>query len=325
MQRNRPAGVAFIAVWFFLNGLSALSAALVPLFFLDLFTGLGMTGATPILAAVIMLLIAAAYFAIGWSLWELRDWARLATIALAGIGLVIQLIAGVLLIVGFQVADISIRFMGAGLASLLGAVVNGLVIWYLMKPDIQALFTGAGVATGDVGVTWEQTGGAVSFSGGATAQEATGVPTAWESGATPGAGTVPSTVREAPPPAVSRPIAPPVDKTRPLQEPEPVAGWLVIRSGPRVNQQLKLHAGSNIIGRDGRKSQLVVEEPSVSGEHAKIRFENGVFVIYDLASTNGTYVNGHRVEKQRLMDNDLIRLGRMEFVFKVVDPRHRSS
>jgi pSer/pThr/pTyr-binding forkhead associated (FHA) protein len=104
-----------------------------------------------------------------------------------------------------------------------------------------------------------------------------------------------------------------------------VAGWLVIRSGPRVNQQLKLRAGSNIVGRDGRKAQLVVEEPSVSGEHAKIRYENGVFVIYDLASTNGTYVNGHRVEKQRLMDNDLVRLGRMEFVFKVVDPRHRSS
>jgi hypothetical protein len=254
----------------------------------------------------------------------LRDWARLATIALAGISLVIQLIAGVLFIVGTQIGGESIRSIGAGLAALLGAVVNGLVIWYLMKPDIQAMFAGAGISTAGVGVTWEQTGGAVSFTGGA-AQEATGVPTAWESGAAPGAGAVPPTVREAPPPAVSRPVVPPVDRTRPLQEPEPVAGWLVIRSGPRVNQQLKLRAGSNIVGRDGRKAQLVVEEPSVSGEHAKIRYENGVFVIYDLASTNGTYVNGHRVEKQRLMDNDLVRLGRMEFVFKVVDPRHRSS
>jgi hypothetical protein len=266
------------------------------------------------------LLIAGACFAIGWGLWELRDWARLATIILAGLSLVGGLVLGVILLFGvIKLGGVTLQSPGVGIAYVVSALINGLVIWYLTKPDIQGLFTGAAGYSGG-GATWDAGGGAGFSAGGVTAS-ATGVPSSWnEPAPTPIA--VPPTARE----SLSRPApsaAPPPDRTRPLHEPEPVAGWLVARGGPRPGDQLKLRAGTNTVGRDGRRAQLVVDESSVSGEHAKIRFESGVFVIYDLASTNGTYVNGRRVEKARLMDNDVVRLGRQEFVFKMVDPRHR--
>ena len=109
------------------------------------------------------------------------------------------------------------------------------------------------------------------------------------------------------------------DKPQLVNESAPTVAWLVVRQGAHVNQQLQLRAGSNTIGRDGQRSELMVDDPSVSGEHARIRYENGAFVLYDLASTNGTLVNGQRVDKQRLVDGDQVRLGRLECVFKMIN------
>ncbi|CUS05726.1 membrane protein of unknown function [Candidatus Promineifilum breve] len=125
-----------------------------------------------------------------------------------------------------------------------------------------------------------------------------------------------------PPPPPVEPVAPrprPVAATLPMnQEPAPQA-WLVVRAGPRVGQQLALGMSRpNVIGRDPNKADIVIDEESVSREHARVRFENGQFVIYDMASTGGTHVNGSNVQRQMLYDNDRINLGRVEMVFKKV-------
>jgi pSer/pThr/pTyr-binding forkhead associated (FHA) protein len=52
------------------------------------------------------------------------------------------------------------------------------------------------------------------------------------------------------------------------------------------------------------------------------RFE---FVLYDLASTNGSYVNGALVHMAVLRDNDRIRIGETELVFKKVEDPPMSS
>jgi pSer/pThr/pTyr-binding forkhead associated (FHA) protein len=93
------------------------------------------------------------------------------------------------------------------------------------------------------------------------------------------------------------------------------AAWLVLKTGGQAGRQLSLKRGNNTIGRS-HECDVVVEEGTVSGEHARIRFENGQFVIYDLASLNGTFVNGRRTQRQLLMDNDEIRLGQLRLVFK---------
>lgn len=136
----------------------------------------------------------------------------------------------------------------------------------------------------------------------------------------------PVTVYPPPPPLPPTPpvesVAPrprPVAATMPMnQEPAPQA-WLVVRAGPRVGQQLGLGMSKpNVIGRDPNKADIILDEESVSREHARVRFENGQFVIYDMASTGGTYVNGNNVQRQMLYDNDRINLGRVEMVFKKV-------
>ncbi len=96
----------------------------------------------------------------------------------------------------------------------------------------------------------------------------------------------------------------------------PVA-WLVAANGRRAGRDTRL-GRSTSIGRDGLRNDLVLEDSAVSATHAKIRVEGRQFVLYDLDSRNGTEVNGKRVQKQILMDNDQLRIGRTVLIFKQV-------
>lgn len=65
-------------------------------------------------------------------------------------------------------------------------------------------------------------------------------------------------------------------------------------------------------------NDIPIDEPSVSGRHAKIKLENGEFAIFDLASTNGTQVNGNTISHQVLADGDRVQLGRKTLTFKAI-------
>ena len=125
-----------------------------------------------------------------------------------------------------------------------------------------------------------------------------------------------------PPPPAPEPIVPqqrPLAPTMPLNQEPPPQAWLVVRNGPRTGTQFGLGMSRpNVIGRDPNKADIIIDEDSVSREHARVRYENGQFVIYDMASTGGTYVNGNVVQRQMLYDNDRINLGRVELVYKKV-------
>ncbi|HLI09026.1 MAG TPA: FAD-dependent oxidoreductase [Ktedonobacteraceae bacterium] len=66
---------------------------------------------------------------------------------------------------------------------------------------------------------------------------------------------------------------------------------------------------------------LYIDHASVSRRHAEISYANGQYILRDLGSTNGTYVNDARLEAERtvaLAQNDLVRFGKLiEFIFKV--------
>ena len=53
-------------------------------------------------------------------------------------------------------------------------------------------------------------------------------------------------------------------------------------------------------------NQLVINDPSVSRNHAKLVADDGSFVVFDMQSTNGTSVNGHPVEQQALRSGDTV-------------------
>ena len=85
--------------------------------------------------------------------------------------------------------------------------------------------------------------------------------------------------------------------------------------GPMANQTLPLHEEVTTIGSVAGNT-VVLADPAVSRKHAGIRKVNGEYELADLGSTNGVYVNGHKVPKKTLQPGDIIRVGNTEAVFK---------
>jgi ABC-type multidrug transport system ATPase subunit len=83
-------------------------------------------------------------------------------------------------------------------------------------------------------------------------------------------------------------------------------------------QQLNFQGRSEFsMGRDPA-NDMVIDHPSVSRFHAQIRLEGGNYTLYDLNSTNGTFVNGQQVwGNRRLVVNDNIRVGPTSLVFQL--------
>jgi len=84
-----------------------------------------------------------------------------------------------------------------------------------------------------------------------------------------------------------------------------------------------IQQGTKIIPLDktliniGRRldNQIVIDDPRVSRNHAQIRVIKSRFVIFDLQSTGGTYVNGQRVSQIILYPGDVISLAGVTLVF----------
>jgi len=68
------------------------------------------------------------------------------------------------------------------------------------------------------------------------------------------------------------------------------------------------------IGRS-RDNIIIVDDPRVSRHHVEIRVIRGNFVLFDLGSSGGTYVNGRRTGQVILYSGDLISLAGISFVF----------
>ena len=67
------------------------------------------------------------------------------------------------------------------------------------------------------------------------------------------------------------------------------------------------------IGRE--QGDIVLKNPAVSAKHARLRSEQGAYVLEDLNSTNGTFVNQGRISTQQLHHGDIINIGKFELEF----------
>ncbi len=98
----------------------------------------------------------------------------------------------------------------------------------------------------------------------------------------------------------------------------PFASFLV-RSGGLVGQRLAVKTPLVNIGR-ADYNDLVVPDPSVSTSHAKLQRREGIWVLVDLDSTNGTFVDGERVKGEApLAPGATVRFGDVQLVFEPTD------
>ncbi|MCK8496361.1 FHA domain-containing protein [Myxococcus fulvus] len=88
------------------------------------------------------------------------------------------------------------------------------------------------------------------------------------------------------------------------------AATLTCLTGLDVGRMHALADARTDLGR-GQEATLRLRDRSVSRNHARIHHEEGVFILEDLGSPNGVYVNGERVQEPvTLCDGDVLELGR---------------
>jgi pSer/pThr/pTyr-binding forkhead associated (FHA) protein len=84
---------------------------------------------------------------------------------------------------------------------------------------------------------------------------------------------------------------------------------IFLKFNEAVLKEIQLDRPQLTIGRKP-DNDLVIDNPAVSGHHARIVQEEGAYVIEDLGSTNGTFVNDKRIEKRPLKDHDRVLIGK---------------
>jgi hypothetical protein len=104
-----------------------------------------------------------------------------------------------------------------------------------------------------------------------------------------------------------------LEKTVTLRE-QPV---LVITAGPGSGRVFTLSDQmTTCLGR-AKLNDIVLEDISVSSEHCRVRPEDGGFIVHDLKSTNGTYVNAKKVGTHPLVAGDVIQIGETSLLFRM--------
>lgn len=94
--------------------------------------------------------------------------------------------------------------------------------------------------------------------------------------------------------------------------------FLVMERGTHPGKQFMLHGTDTSIGRAGT-NDVVVDDPTVSRQQAKIKLEGKEYFLFDLATTNPCRVNGKEVKgRRRIVENDRIEMGNVVFVLKTV-------
>lgn len=96
---------------------------------------------------------------------------------------------------------------------------------------------------------------------------------------------------------------------------EPKA-FLDVIEGARRGERFLLGRGITHLGRKA-ENEVTLPDPNVSRYHAKVEYRDGIYVMIDMDSTNGTYVNGERIREKELSPGDHIRVGTTTLQFSL--------
>lgn len=89
---------------------------------------------------------------------------------------------------------------------------------------------------------------------------------------------------------------------------------LLLKFNAAVIKEIPFNKDSFTVGRKA-DNDIVIDNPAISGHHCKISLQGGTYVVEDLDSTNGTFVNEKKVKKSGLHHNDVVGLAKHALIF----------
>jgi pSer/pThr/pTyr-binding forkhead associated (FHA) protein len=74
------------------------------------------------------------------------------------------------------------------------------------------------------------------------------------------------------------------------------------------NERVPVTKERFVIGRGKQSSDLTLKDPNVSRQHAMVEYQNGVYFIVDMGSTNGVEYNGQRIARKQIAEGDTFKI-----------------
>lgn len=96
---------------------------------------------------------------------------------------------------------------------------------------------------------------------------------------------------------------------------DPAAPTLLVKAPQGGTREIDVSHTPFTIGRK-QDNDLCLDDIAVSARHARIVKVQEVLFLEDLTSTNGTFVNEHKIDRRQLQDADAIRLGTHRLIFR---------
>ena len=96
------------------------------------------------------------------------------------------------------------------------------------------------------------------------------------------------------------------------------SAFLVVKRGPSAGARFLLDQATTTAGRHP-KSEIFLDDITVSRRHAEFRCVSGEFQVADVGSLNGTYVNGEPITSAALENGDELQIGKFRLVFLTGD------
>jgi len=92
---------------------------------------------------------------------------------------------------------------------------------------------------------------------------------------------------------------------------------LAIRNGNLSGEAFHLYEGKNIVGSSS-PCNIQIPDEEIQDQHLSIRFSSGKWMITDLDSDEGTFLNGKRIHRTELKDGDKIKIGKAALHLKIL-------
>jgi pSer/pThr/pTyr-binding forkhead associated (FHA) protein len=110
------------------------------------------------------------------------------------------------------------------------------------------------------------------------------------------------------------PAEPAAEEDGPLDGLPPGSALLVVKRGPNAGSRFLLDAAVTTAGRHP-ESDIFLDDVTVSRRHAEFVRDGDSFVVRDVGSLNGTYLNRGRIDAAALAGGDEVQIGKYRLVF----------